>query len=111
MKKNYLPLKVCIIVSLFIASCSEPDKPSFSDSAMDQVLRGKEIFTTQCTACHGKLGDGGMNGAKNLQTSVLSTDQMLRKVSTGGNGMPAFNGTLGEASIRDVVAYIRTLHK
>lgn len=111
MKKIIQSISGMVCLSLLIAACSEPEKPAVASSPADQILKGKEIFETQCTSCHGKYGADGMNGAKNLQTSVLSRDQMIQKLNTGGNGMPAFQNMLGEEKIRDVVAYIRTLHK
>lgn len=60
-----------------------------------------------CSSCHGLNGRGG-NGGPDL-TSVASTKSLQRviaQVTNGGGGMPAFKGTLDDAQIRDVAAYV-----
>lgn len=111
MNKKFQPFYGIFCLSLSLIACSQPEKPAVTSSPANKILAGKEIFETQCSACHGKYGADGINGAKNLQTSVLTVDQMVQKVNMGGNGMPAFQNMLGAEKINNVVAYIRTLHK
>jgi mono/diheme cytochrome c family protein len=89
--------------------------------------KGKEIFTTQCAACHGNSakGDGPTATAMGMKLPDLSNkayldklgDQHLKKVIREGGAavgkspmMPPF-GSLGDKDVEDVIAYIRSLAK
>jgi cytochrome c6 len=77
---------------------------------------GADTYQQQCATCHG--GDGKANtargkrkGATDLTKSNISTAQGIKVISNGREQMPAFKGTLSEADIRDVMAYIRGFRK
>ena len=86
----------------------------------DAVTAGAEVFKDYCSACHGDEGHGdGPAGAaldlspKNLaelQTRV-GDDYLLWRISTGkdGTAMLAWQGTLTETQIWQVISFIRTL--
>jgi heme/copper-type cytochrome/quinol oxidase subunit 2 len=68
---------------------------------------GKEIFSEQCSVCHGATGHGG-NGGPDLTTMPLAQEQAgaEKQVTNGGGGMPAFSGILSEEEIANVAAYV-----
>jgi quinohemoprotein ethanol dehydrogenase len=68
---------------------------------------GKEVFTEECSICHGATGHGG-NGGPDLTTLPKSKEQKgaEEQVTNGGGGMPAFKGTLTEEEIANVAAYV-----
>jgi quinohemoprotein ethanol dehydrogenase len=68
---------------------------------------GKEIFSEQCSVCHGATGHGG-NGGPDLTTMPKAKEQAgaEEQVTDGGGGMPAFKGTLSEEEIKNVAAYV-----
>jgi alcohol dehydrogenase (cytochrome c) len=66
---------------------------------------GAAVYTTACLACHGEQGEGGHGGGPTLQ-AMQNAAVVLQVVSEGRNAMPAFNGTLTAAEIRDVAAYV-----
>jgi quinohemoprotein ethanol dehydrogenase len=68
---------------------------------------GKEVFSEQCSVCHGADGLGG-NGGPDLTTMPLAKEQAgaEMQVTNGGGGMPAFKGTLSEEEIKNVAAYV-----
>ena len=90
-------------------------------------LRGKAIYTSQCSGCHGEAGDGqgmltlnwlprprnfvrGSFRYRSTPTGSPPTNaDLFRTVSKGlaGSGMPAFEAILSERERRDVVAYIK----
>ena len=68
---------------------------------------GKAVFSDNCAGCHGALGTGG-NGGPDL-TAIPSAKDMaavVKQVTNGGGGMPAFKGQLTEQQIQDVSAYV-----
>ena len=68
---------------------------------------GGEVFSENCSTCHGATGYGG-NGGPDLRTMPLAKTQAgaEKQVTNGGGGMPAFGGTLNEEEIEDVAAYV-----
>jgi heme/copper-type cytochrome/quinol oxidase subunit 2 len=68
---------------------------------------GKEVFSEQCSVCHGATGHGG-NGGPDLTTMPLAQEQAgaEEQVTNGGGGMPAFSGTLSEEEIANVAAFV-----
>ena len=68
---------------------------------------GKTVFSDNCAGCHGALGTGG-NGGPDLTAipSAKDKDAVVKQVTNGGGGMPAFKGQLTEQQIQDVAAYV-----
>ncbi len=76
-------------------------------AATADASAGKEVFSEQCSVCHGATGHGG-NGGPDLTTMPLAQEQAgaEMQVTNGGGGMPAFSGTLSEEEIANVAAYV-----
>ena len=89
------------------------------------IAEGKQIYDTQCAACHGSGGAGDGPAASVLtpppadfgdaDMMQTTTDAYLFwRVSDGGGGepfnsaMPAWKATLAEDEIWKVIAYVRT---
>ena len=78
-----------------------------------------ETFKSQCLPCHGADGHGDSPIGKSLGVKPynapdvvkLSNADLTAIIKNGKNKMPAFNGKLTDAQIKDLVAYIRTLQK
>jgi alcohol dehydrogenase (cytochrome c) len=68
---------------------------------------GKSIFADNCSTCHGLAGTGG-NGGPNLKTipAAKDVDSVVKQVTNGGGGMPAFAGQLSNKDIANVAAYV-----
>jgi quinohemoprotein ethanol dehydrogenase len=68
---------------------------------------GNEVFADNCSICHGATGHGG-NGGPDLTTMPLAKTEagVVKQVTNGGGGMPAFKGQLSEEEIGDVAAYV-----
>jgi quinohemoprotein ethanol dehydrogenase len=75
--------------------------------ATADAAAGKEVFSEECSVCHGATGHGG-NGGPDLRTMPLAKTQAgaEQQVTNGGGGMPAFKGTLSEEEIANVAAYV-----
>jgi len=94
-----------------------------SPKATDEsLLRGAEVYKTNCLSCHGEtgLGDGPAGAALDPRpaqiahsTQMLADDLLFYRISEGGvpfqTAMPAWKGVLTEEQIWDVLAYVRAL--
>ena len=74
--------------------------------------RGATVYATHCASCHGADGQGGEGTALgNAAMLALTDDAFLRHAIVEGRQdtpMPAFVGTLEDAAIDDVVAFVRS---
>ena len=92
---------------------------SLSGLANDSLRtsRGKEVFMTNCIACHGPEGKGNqMLGAPNLTDKTWlygSSEATIIETVTKGrqNKMPAFKELLGEDKVHVLAAYVLSLSK
>lgn len=76
-------------------------------------FKGRQIYASNCSACHGPTGRSVMPGAPNFDRGegVLKPDfTLLASIRAGKNAMPAFQGILSDRDIMDVIAFVRTLH-
>ena len=77
-------------------------------------VAGKEIFTTTasppCAGCH-TLADAGATGTvgPNLDEAMPSHELVVERVTNGQGAMPSFSGSLTEAQIQDVAAYVSSV--
>jgi quinohemoprotein ethanol dehydrogenase len=78
-----------------------------AEGATADAAAGGEVFSENCSTCHGADGHGG-NGGPDLSTMPLAqtTEGAEQQVTNGGGGMPAFGGQLSEEEIKNVAAYV-----
>ncbi len=71
---------------------------------------GKAVFTANCSGCH-TLADAAASGAVGPNLDDLKPDEAKVKtqVENGGGPMPAFKGTLSDAEIASVAAYVASV--
>ncbi len=80
---------------------------------------GQETFKAKCATCHASDGSGNTTLGKKLKLRDLrspevqkqSDDQLFKITAKGKSPMPGYDKQLGEAKIRELVAYIRGLSK
>lgn len=92
---------------------------SLSGLAHDSLRaqRGKDLFATNCVACHGADGTGNpMLGAPNLTNNLWlwgSSEASIIETITHGrmNQMPPFGEFLGEDKVHLLAAYVLSLSK
>ncbi|MDP9491251.1 MAG: cytochrome c [Actinomycetota bacterium] len=78
------------------------------DSGSSADSPGAAVFAeANCGSCHTfeKAGSNGKIGP-DLDEAGPSFDEVVRKVKSGGGGMPSFEGDLSEQEIRDVAEYV-----
>jgi cytochrome c oxidase cbb3-type subunit 3 len=87
-----------------------PTRPPGEPAAIE---RGKNLYDTNCSFCHGEDARGGSEGGPNLiRSDILLRDQsgeLLQTVVLNGRpdrGMPKF--TLAPAEVSDIAAFIHS---
>jgi mono/diheme cytochrome c family protein len=83
--------------------------PTEARNASGQIVtQGRQIFVRHCAECHSfdARGEEGSD-LHNLRAG----DALVRQVIIGGikGEMPAYGKVLGEADVRALIAYLRTL--
>jgi cytochrome c6 len=68
---------------------------------------GKKVFEANCGSCH-TLAAAGTSGnvGPNLDDLGPNMATVVRQVTNGGGGMPAFGSQLSEAQIQSVAKYV-----
>lgn len=93
-----------------LASCGGPhQKPASTSNGASPD--GAAIYSVKCALCHGDDGARESAGAKNLQLSTLSLEEVAAQVRYGKGAMPPQNGVLTDAEIDAVSAYVMTMRK
>jgi len=70
---------------------------------------GEMVYNTNCAMCHGRKGDLGMNGAKDLVSSILSREEVIALVTNGKGAMMPYGKSLSAKQIEAVADHVRTL--
>jgi mono/diheme cytochrome c family protein len=71
---------------------------------------GKKVFTANCGTCH-TLADAGTNGnvGPNLDDLKPNMAVVVKQVTNGGGGMPAFGSQLSKTQIQSVAKYVSSV--
>jgi ubiquinol-cytochrome c reductase cytochrome c subunit len=109
-------------LAAYVASLGPgPAVPAESDYSIDgmsdaereaAVVRGGQIFLTNCTACHNFDGSGGAmpQGGHAPEIRGVEPKYIYEAMLTGPQAMDVFsNGNLSPAEKRDVIAYLNSL--
>jgi mono/diheme cytochrome c family protein len=91
------------------ATTAAPAASTAAPAAGDAAA-GKAVFTTNCAGCH-TLADAAATGAVGPNLDDLKPDlaRVQHQVEVGGGVMPAFKGTLSDADIANVAAYVSSV--
>lgn len=82
------------------------------EEKQEAVVRGGQIFLTNCTACHNFTGEGGAMPRGGYAPRLLDTEprHIYEAMLTGPGPMDNFsNGNLSPEEKRDVIAYIQSM--
>jgi ubiquinol-cytochrome c reductase cytochrome c subunit len=85
-----------------------------SKATQEDVVRGGELFRTNCTACHNFAGRGGALPNGRYAPSLMHTSprNMYQAMLTGPQQMPVFSdAVLLPEDKRAIIAYITTLQE
>ncbi|MFT4264902.1 MAG: cytochrome c [Nocardioides sp.] len=82
------------------------------DEKQEAIVRGGQIFLTNCTACHNFTGEGGAMPRGGYAPKILDTSEkhIYEAMLTGPQSMDTFsNGNLSPEEKRDVIAYVKSM--
>jgi mono/diheme cytochrome c family protein len=112
-----------VLLALVVTASLLPWSARASEPQDDAVSRGAALYQTYCELCHGTSGKGDGRAATlqrtrpaDLTLSARSDEYKIQIITAGGaavkrsTSMPAWRDSLSQQQIRDVVAYLRTLH-
>ena len=97
-----------------------PDESDYSIEGLsaeereEAIVRGGQIFLTNCTACHNFTGSGGALPRGGYAPRILDVEPryVYEAMLTGPQSMPNFsNGNLTPDEKRDVIAYLQSLRE
>lgn len=74
-------------------------------------IDAKKLFKHQCTSCHGRKGNLGINGAKKLNKSKINLENAVAQVYFGKGLMTSYKQILSPKEIVAVAKYAETLRK
>ena len=121
---------VCAAIALFGFACSQNTQPTTSTRPVvaaspaasatatpDELAAARVTYDKHCTACHGEKAEGGLVKVDNKRLKVPSLksehaikhsdEDLVKKIVTGGDGMPSFKDKLKPAEIQALVHLIR----
>jgi mono/diheme cytochrome c family protein len=135
MRKPTLALTVFLAISL-VASAQAPKpaprtsyyavpvsaarEPNPVKSTPESIAEGKKVYGYDCAQCHGAIGDGKTDAAKDLKVPDLTdpatlkerTDGALFYILKNGHGnMPREGDRVKPEQLWDLVNYVRSLTK
>jgi cytochrome c oxidase cbb3-type subunit 3 len=104
------PIAAAIVtIGVTISASAQPPQPGPGAAA-----RGRQLFATNCTACHGPDGRGGADPTADLSRSAIALApdggaglRAFMKVGRPERRMPSFAFT--DSDVADLWAYFRTL--
>ncbi|NLE79247.1 MAG: cytochrome c, partial [Rhodococcus sp.] len=73
----------------------------------EETADGKSVFSNNCSVCHGFDGTGGNGGPSIAQVS--DKDLVVKTVTDGRGGMPAFGDRLSDEEIEAVADHVVSL--
>ena len=104
-----LGLAPMMLVTIFVLFAS-----AWGATARDSAS-GSAVFKSNCAPCHGADGAGTAAGRslnvidlRSRPVQRQSNAQLEEIVKNGKENMPAFNGTLSDEQIAEVVSHVKT---
>lgn len=80
-------------------------------AAAPDAVHGKQVFTTNCSSCHGAVGtEGGVGPSLKNEKSRKDLAKTIEWIKNPQPPMPKlYPSPLGEKDVADAAAYIQTL--
>ncbi len=113
-KKALAVISLLLIVAAYgLAEMSKKHPETVKDAVNEvkAVVDGKDIYTANCTKCHGDDGKLGLMGSKDLTQSTMDVNARIDIIKNGKGAMSGFNGILSEEQVNAVAVFLETLKK
>ena len=117
---------ICAAIAFLGFACNQNSQPTNSTrpaaaaspaATPDEFAAARVNYDKHCTACHGEKAEGGLVKVDNKRLKVPSLksdhaikhsdEELVKKIVTGGDGMPSFKTKLNPAEIQALVHLIR----
>lgn len=92
-------------------SVKQPATMETAVPATSAPMNGHDIFTANCTSCHGEDGKLSLMGAPDLSASALDMSAKMEVIKKGRGAMTGFEGRLSDEQIKAVAEYTESLKK
>jgi cytochrome c6 len=110
-KKVFAVIAIASIAAIVCTRSSAGTSVSPADAAA--------TYKAKCASCHGADGSGqtavgkkmNLKDLRSAEVQGMTDDQLLAIISKGKGKMPGYEKSLGAATCKDLVAYIRSLKK
>ncbi len=110
---------VTALLLLALAGCQAERRKTDAELGLNpQEARGRRVFDAQCARCHDPYSASAAKGPslkklykrQYLPSGLPATDQHVTdSIMMGRKMMPAFNQTVGQQQLEDLLAYLKTL--
>jgi mono/diheme cytochrome c family protein len=107
------------LLILSLAACTAERRKTDAELGLDpQQARGRRVFDAQCARCHDPYNASAAKGPslkklykrQYLPSGLPATDQHVTdSIVLGRKMMPAFNQSIGQQQLEDLLAYLKTL--
>lgn len=84
----------------FVVACAPAGVSGDTSSA------GASLYASECASCHGSDARGGSGPSI---AGVSDSQAVIDVILNGTDGMPGFSGSLSDADIADILAYLGSL--
>ena len=120
---------LCALVALLTFACTEATPPTnltttpaataspAATATPDEFAAARANYKKNCESCHGEKAEGGIVKVDNKKLKVPSLKtghaihhpdaDLAKKITAGGDGMPAFKDKLKQEEIQELVRLIR----
>jgi mono/diheme cytochrome c family protein len=94
-------------LTAYLVTRGDDSSKSTPTTTTGGAANGKALFSENCASCH-TLADADANGTvgPNLDDLQPSKSVVVRQVTDGGGGMPAFGDRLSTAQIAAIADYV-----
>lgn len=110
---------LALLALLSATGCEVERRKSDAELGLnEQQARGRRVYDLQCIRCHEPYSRWGTKGPsltglykkQFLPSGLPANDERMHDVIMLGRAkMPAFNQTISESQLRDLLAYLKTL--
>ena len=107
----FSPAQIDALVAFVMARSHGSTKMPYVDNT-GNLVRGRALFTANCSACHGATAKGGSVGYGWIAPSLdrATVTQVAQAIRVGPGVMPRFDEqTLSNADVNDIVRYVNVL--
>jgi cytochrome c553 len=109
--KGLAVLSLVMIIAAYGMAEMSKKKKVVKPAEVSEAVNGHDIFTANCTSCHGADGKLSAMGSPDLTMSSMDLPSKFEIIKNGKGAMNGFGGILNDAQIKAVAEYTESLKK